>query len=509
MQMELYEKIKRWAQLNPDRVAISSGGSDLTYREIEEYSNSLSVFISEKMKGNDSPVIVYGHMEPLMLVCFLASVKSGRAYIPIDASIPEERVKKIIDDSGAKLFLSPGSIPASLKSYDHLLMLEHNEIEDAIASYKGKQPSSELFVKGDQNFYIIYTSGSTGNPKGVQITYNNLASFVEWMVSDFVLKENQRFLNQAPFSFDLSVMDLYPCLYLGGTLWTISKDLISNPKWLFQSLKESNINVWTSTPSFVEMCLMDQQFSEKMMPHMETFLFCGEMLPNETARKLKARFPNAVIYNTYGPTEATVAVTSIEITEAILNEYPSLPVGTPKKDVEILVMDEKGNAVSEGEKGEIVIIGKSVSKGYFNNETLTKKSFFLYHNQPAYRTGDIGYIKNGLLFCAGRLDFQIKLNGYRMELEEIEVQLRKLSLVESAVIVPIYKDNKCQYLMAIVVPKEHEFEKEYQLTAHLKKELQKLLPTYMIPKKFVYVSSLPMTNNGKADRKKIANEVGV
>ncbi|MBB5326177.1 D-alanine--poly(phosphoribitol) ligase subunit 1 [Anoxybacillus tepidamans] len=507
--MELYTQIKKWAQLKPDCVAIFSDGHYLTYREIEEYSNALSVFISEKMKGSDSPVIVYGHMEPLMIVCFLASVKSGHAYIPIDASIPEERVKKIIDDSGAKLFLSPSSVPASLKWQDQLFIMDNAEIEDTIALYRGAETSGDKFVKGEQNFYIIYTSGSTGNPKGVQITYNNLASFVEWMVSDFRLKEHQRFLNQAPFSFDLSVMDLYPCLYLGGTLWTISKDLIANPKWLFQSLKESNIHVWTSTPSFVEMCLMDQQFSAEMLPHLETFLFCGEMLPNETARKLKARFPHAVIYNTYGPTETTVAVTSIEINEEILNEYPSLPVGTPKKDVEIFVVDENGNEVNEGEKGEIIITGKSVSKGYLHNEELTKKSFFLYHNQPAYKTGDVGYMKNGLLFCAGRLDFQIKLNGYRMELEEIEAQLRKLSLVESAVVVPIYKESKCQYLMAVVVPKKHDFEKEYQLTAYLKKELQQLLPAYMIPKKFVYVSSLPMTNNGKADRKKIANEVGV
>ncbi|WP_027407706.1 D-alanine--poly(phosphoribitol) ligase subunit DltA [Anoxybacteroides tepidamans] len=507
--MELYAKIRKWSQSKPDAIAVISNGAQLTYSELEQYSNSLSAFISEKMNENKAPIIVYGHMEPLMLVCFLAAVKSGRAYIPIDASIPEERVKKIINDSGATVFLSPGSVPTSLLSDGRFIVMDHHDINEAIALYKGAEPSSEQFVKDDENFYIIYTSGSTGNPKGVQITYNNLTSFIDWMVSDFGLRENQRFLNQAPFSFDLSVMDLYPCLYLGGTLWTISKDLIVNPKQLFESLRKSNIHVWTSTPSFVEMCLMDPQFSAEMLPYMETFLFCGEMLPNETARKLKTRFPNAVIYNTYGPTEATVAVTSVEINDEILNEYPSLPVGIPKKDVEIFIIDEKGNELNEGEKGEIVIAGKSVSKGYFNNEELTQKSFFFYRNQPAYKTGDVGYIKNGWLFCAGRLDFQIKLNGYRMEIEEIEVQLRKLSLVESAVIVPIYKDNKCQYLMAVVVPKAHSFEKEYQLTAHLKKELQQLLPAYMIPKKFVYVSSLPMTNNGKADRKQIANEVGV
>lgn len=507
--MELYTQIKKWAQLDPDRVAISSNGNELTYRELETYSNALAAFICEKMNGNDAPVIVYGHMEPFMLVCFLAAVKSGRAYIPVDTSIPEERVKKIIDDSGATLFLAPGSIPETLKNYSHCLMLDGKEIKEVIALYEGQQPPTDQFVTGEQNFYIIYTSGSTGNPKGVQISYNNLASFVEWMVSDFGLKEHQRFLNQAPFSFDLSVMDVYPCLYLGGTLWTISKELIANPKWLFESLQQSGIHVWTSTPSFVEMCLMDPKFSTEMLPCLETFLFCGEMLPNETARKLKTRFPNAVVYNTYGPTEATVAVTSIEITEEILNEYPSLPVGVAKQDVDIVIVDEDGKEVSEGEKGEIIITGKSVSKGYLHNEELTKKSFFLYNNRPAYKTGDVGYKKNGLLFCAGRLDFQIKLNGYRMEIEEIEAQLRKLSLIESAVVVPIYKDNKCQYLTAVIVPKKHDFEKEYQLTAHLKKELQQLLPAYMIPKKFVYVSSLPMTNNGKADRKKIANEVGV
>ena len=219
--MELYTQIKKWAQIAPDRVAISSNGNELTYSELDTYSDALAAFLCEKMNDN-APVIVYGHMEPLMLVCFLAAVKSGRAYIPVDTSIPEERVKKIMDDSGASLFLTPRSVPETLKTYSHCLMLDEKEIKAAIASYEGQHPPIDQFVTGEQNFYIIYTSGSTGNPKGVQISYNNLASFVDWMVSDFGLKEHQRFLNQAPFSFDLSVMDVYPCLYLGGTLWTIS-----------------------------------------------------------------------------------------------------------------------------------------------------------------------------------------------------------------------------------------------------------------------------------------------
>ncbi len=158
-------------------------------------------------------------------------------------------------------------------------------------------------------------------------------------------------------------------------------------------------------------------------------------------------------------------------------------------------------------KGEIVIVGPSVSVGYLGSPELTEKAFTMIDGERAYKTGDAGYVENGLLFYNGRLDFQIKLHGYRMELEEIEHHLRACSYVEGAVIVPIKKGEKYDYLLAVVVPGEHSFEKEFKLTSAIKKELNERLPNYMIPRKFMYQSSIPMTPNGKVDRKKLLSEV--
>ncbi|MFD3447545.1 D-alanine--poly(phosphoribitol) ligase subunit DltA [Microbacteriaceae bacterium 4G12] len=501
--MKLLNQIEQWALTHPDRTAFVWRDQKLTYSELKSYSDALAYWITQEYEDT-APIMVYGHMQPEMIVCFLACVKAGHAYIPVDVSIPAERVARIAESSGAKLLLSPTTVSVPNLS---VRVVEHEELHNLFIAHKDQAPSSERAVSGEDNFYIIYTSGSTGNPKGVQITHDCLVSFVNWTVQDFNLQTGEVFLNQAPFSFDLSVMDLYPSLVTGGTLWAIDKDMIAKPKDLFASLAHSNIAVWTSTPSFAQMCLMEPSFAEGMLPSLKTFLFCGEVLSNNTAKQLLERFPKATVMNTYGPTEATVAVTGIKVDESVLAQYTSLPVGYCKADCRILIMKEDGTLAADGEKGEIVIVGPSVSKGYLGSPELTEKAFTVIDGERAYKTGDAGYLENGLLFYNGRLDFQIKLHGYRMELEEIEHHLRSSSYVQSVVVLPIKKGDTYDYLMAVVVPNEHSFEKEFQLTSAIKKEVSALLPNYMIPRKFIYQSSIPMTANGKADRKKLLSEV--
>ena len=432
--MKLLEQIEKWALETPDQTAFVWRDAKITYKQLKEDSDALAHWISSQYGDDRSPIIVYGHMQPEMIVCFLGCVKAGHAYIPVDVSIPADRVLRIAESSGAKLLLSPTEVTVSELPVE---TIDGNKLEDIVLTHKGKIPNPDHAVNDEDNFYIIYTSGSTGNPKGVQITANCLVSFTKWIVEDFNLQTGQVFLNQAPFSFDLSVMDIYPSLVTGGTLWAIDKDMIARPKDLFVSLEQSDIQVWTSTPSFAEMCLMEPSFSEGMLPNMKTFLFCGEVLSNDVSRKLLERFPKATIMNTYGPTEATVAVTGIHVTNEVVEKYQSLPVGYCKSDCRIIIMKEDGTIAADGEKGEIVIVGPSVSVGYLGSPELTEKAFTVIDGERAYKTGDAGYLENGLLFYNGRLDFQIKLHGYRMELEEIEHHLRSCSYVEAAVVLPI------------------------------------------------------------------------
>ena len=372
---------------------------------------------------------------------------------------------------------------------------------------QANEPLSLQPVVADETYYIIFTSGTTGVPKGVQISHTNLLSFVNWELTDFGITEGMRFLSQAPYSFDLSVMDVYPALVSGGSLTPLGKETINDFKKLFTALPKMAIEVWVSTPSFIDICLMEPTFDGEHVASLKVFLFCGEELPKATAEKLLTRFPTARIYNTYGPTEATVAISGVEVTKELLQQYSRIPIGYVKEDTTVLIMDGE-TEVEKGAIGEIIITGPSVSKGYMNNPEKTALAFFEYGGQAAYRTGDAGKLtEDGLLIYDGRIDFQVKLHGYRIELEDVDHHLATVSFVKQATVVPKYQNYKVQQLVAFVVAEKNDFAKEFQLTKAIKEELGQSVMEYMIPQKFIYVDKLPLTANGKIDRKGLMNEV--
>ena len=523
----LSEKIHEWALKCPERVAHRHAGGAITYASLETESNSAAVWLHELSLAQEiarqTPVIVYGHKENEMLVLFIACIKAGHPYIPVDSSVPRDRLRQIIEASGAWLVLSPQFVPEGIVATQVI-------IEDRIAlddqgsilhKYRLEVPSSTWQVQLDEVYYIIYTSGSTGVPKGVQLTLRALESFLNWVNSAYLPEErNEVFFNQAPFSFDLSVMDLYMSLSTGGTLWSVDKDQISNPKELFASFATSKISYWVSTPSFAEVCLMDPSFNDALLPMVKRFLFCGEILTHDCASKLTQRFPRAKVENLYGPTEATVAVTTLTITPDILGAFNPLPVGTVKPDALVLICDanqlttaiamgkgtlpDRPEALPEGVAGELIIAGPNVSVGYLNNAEQTAKAFFKWQERGvtwnAYRTGDAGLFKAGLLFYQGRLDFQIKLHGYRIELGEIEENLRRIPMVDNAVVLPIERRGKVEYLQAYITVSK-PVEDEFKAILALREELRLHLPEYMIPRRFKFLERMPMTSNGKADRR--------
>jgi len=303
----------------------------------------------------------------------------------------------------------------------------------------------------------------------------------------------------------------------------VDKAQIANPKELFSSLGSSNVSYWVSTPSFAEVCLMDPSFNDTLLPQVKHFLFCGEILTHDCAVKLTQRFPRAKVENLYGPTEATVAATNLTITPEILKDFNPLPVGRVKPDALLLVCDtdqltaaitaEKGvlshrpETLPEGRAGELVIAGPNVSVGYLNNPEQTAKAFFSWQEQgitwKAYRTGDSGLFRDGLLFYQGRLDFQVKLHGYRIELGEIEENLRRLPLVDNAVVLPVERRGKVEYLQAFVTVSK-PVEDEFKAVLALREDLRQHLPEYMIPRRFKFLDKMPMTPNGKADRRALS-----
>jgi len=428
-----------------------------------------------------------------MLVAFLAAVKCGRAYVPMDSSIPQARVSKIVEGSGAAMVLTPARVAEVLAS----------------PSSQGQGPDGLRRVEPAEPFYILFTSGSTGEPKGVVITLANLTSFTAWLLGEHTFSEQgETFLNQAPFSFDLSVMDLYASLLTGGTLVCVTKEELANLKMLYERLAGSGVTCWVSTPSFAQMCMIEKGFRAEMLPRLRRFLFCGETLAPETASQLLERFPTAEVWNTYGPTEATVATTSVRIDRAMLEKYSPLPVGYQMAGTQVVAVDEAGAPVAEGERGELLIAGPNVSPGYLNRPDLNAKVFTHYAGVPAYRTGDWGRCREGLVFFEGRMDGQIKMNGYRIELGDMEANLRALPEIADAVVLPVEKHGKIDSLAAFVVLAEAIPGSEFEVAARVKSRLGERVPAYMVPRKFFFLEAFPMTSNGKADRRVLASRLG-
>ena len=505
--MTILEQIKINSEEHPDKIAIIEKTNDVTnsinWKELDVYSSKLAAYLNKSLKTK-KPVIVYGHKNPYMIVCFLACVKSGRAYCPIDINVPLSRTTDIINEVNPEIVLTTEELAID---YEHSCIIDYDNIKKIILQEK-EIVDKKSFVKKDDVFYIIFTSGSTGKPKGVQITRDCLDNFIKWAKKigcGLKSGEHYTFLNQAPFSFDLSVMDLYLSLYTGGTLWVLPKKIQADSKALLDSIKESKADVWVSTPSFADVCLSDQNFNNSILNNIKEFLFCGEVLTNTTVEKLHQRFPNTVVVNTYGPTESTCAITDITITKRINKKIMPLPVGKPKKGTWLEIIDKNGNILKDYEKGEIVIIGDSVGVGYYNNPELSQKKFGIKEidgiKYRYYRTGDEGYLIDNVLYYCGRIDLQIKLHGYRIEIEDIENNLLKVEKINQVAVVPKYKDGKVNSLVAFVVYNDKN--PDFNTSCQIKQQLKSYIPEYMVPKKIVFLDSLPRTNNGKIDRKKI------
>ena len=505
---DMIETIERYAQTQPDFPVYNVLGEVHTYADLKSDSDSLAAKIDSLGLPEKSPVVVFGGQEYEMLATFVALTKSGHAYIPIDSHSALERVAAIVEVAEPSLIISVADFPMEVA-------VSSIGLADLQETFAQKTPYEITHsVKGDDNYYIIFTSGTTGKPKGVQISHDNLLSFTNWMITDkeFATPTQPQMLAQPPYSFDLSVMYWAPTLALGGTLFALPSAITQDFKQLFETILSLPIAIWTSTPSFADMAMLSDDFNSEKMPGITHFYFDGEELTVKTAQKLRDRFPNARIINAYGPTEATVALSAVAITDEMLATMKRLPIGYTKADSPTFIIDENGKKLPNGEQGEIIVSGPAVSKGYMNNPEKTAEAFFEFEGLPAYHTGDVGSMTDeGLLLYGGRMDFQIKFNGYRIELEDVSQNLNKSKYIDSAVAVPRYnKDHKVQNLLAYVILKDgvaEQFEREIDITKAIKEDLEDIMMSYMMPSKFLYRDSLPLTPNGKIDIKGLISEV--
>lgn len=508
--MRYLDYICAHAQRDPNHVATrTSSGESMTYGELWRASEGIAGHLSALGLSAATPVVVRGHKSPYMVASFLACMKSGHPYVPVDIhSVPAARVASIAEQVGGELLLSIEGDAAEVgPSFAQTIDVE----EIRAAAVSGGVSERESWIRDEDLAYVLFTSGSTGAPKGVEVTAACFDNFCDW---DLVLGGKEKsgcvFLDQAPFSFDLSVFELAGALAVGGSMFSLTHDSSQNAADLLRTLAKSGVSIWVSTPSFADMCLANPEFSSELMPGLTTFIFCGETLTNKTARRLRERFASATIINTYGPTESTVAVTEVVVSDEMAASAEPLPVGSPRPGTRLRIVDDAGRDVPAGTWGEVVIEGDTVAAGYWGRQDLTERAFGAaeVNGIPvrSYCTGDEGRLDGrGMLHYRGRLDLQVKLNGFRIELGEIEAAFQRLPEVASCAVVAAKREGRISHLVAYVVSAQERTLSDFRAGLALKEQVKQTLPHYMVPRRVVFVSALPVTGNGKLDRHALAS----
>lgn len=475
------EYFEKQAKTNSNKIALVYNKSEITYKELNELSNQIAhTFFELGIKQNDT-VAVYINRNEFLIATLIAILKCGATYIPIDPEYPEERVKYILNNSKSKHIIT------NFTNYDfeNANIININELK-----YKNSNKENLDFKLNCESLaYIIYTSGSTGNPKGVMINNINLINFLYGINKDIKLSKKDNLISITTISFDIFGLEIWLTLMFGAKLILANEQEQIDSNLLNKVCVDNKATIIQTTPTKLRL-LTSEKNNLMYIKKMKKILLGGENLPEEYINKIK-KITTSRIINVYGPTETTIWSTIKDITKS-----KNITAGKPIQNTKLYILDNENNVLPIGVAGQLAISGDSVSKGYYRNDKLTEEQFIInkFNNERMYLTGDLALIDfNQELKILGRIDFQIKLNGQRIELEEIEKKISKNNDIEDSVVV--LKDNK---LVCFYLSKKNNLNNE-----DFRKYLQKYLPAYMIPSIFEKISEFPLTANGKIDRKKL------
>lgn len=473
-----------------DSISFHIGNKDYTYQQFL----SLSAQIQEVLVAKEEKIIgLYATDDIRTYASIVALWFLGKAYVPLNPNQPVERHREVIGSVGAKYILSADA------GYN----LDNSEIictsEIAIAENAFSEPRINDCPDSDLA-YILFTSGSTGKPKGVQITRGNVAAFIDSM--DHIglnITVDDRCLQPFDLTFDFSVSSYVIPLAKGASIYTIPLKA-TKFTYIAELLEEHHLTVLQMVPSMIRNLL--PYLDEVDLSSVRYNILCGEALTGKVIKAWHSANGNMVSYNMYGPTEDTVFCTAYILNKQNIDSPLAyndvISIGKTFKNSGLILVDDAGNVIeNSNETGELCLCGEQLTPGYWQNPAENEAKFFSHGGVRYYRTGDLCfYSKLGDLMFVSRKDFQIKINGFRVELEEIENQYFKISRGRYSVVIP-YQNSQNNTELAIIIEG-----KEYDTTEH-KHALASVLPAYEIPSKYLFITAIPLNQNGKVDRKRI------
>ncbi|MDZ7959074.1 MAG: amino acid adenylation domain-containing protein [Aulosira sp. DedQUE10] len=495
-----YECIHHWFEQQcdstPDNIAVVFEDQQLTYRELNTRANQLAHYLQQLGVNADVLVGLCVERSPLMLIALLAILKAGGAYVPIDPSYPLERKAFILADTQMPILLTQQHLVADLPTNQTQVICL--DTEELISQQPVDNPISQATKLNLA--YIIYTSGSTGKPKGTMIPHEGLINYLTWATQAYAVDQGIGTLVHSPIGFDLTITSLFSPLLVGKSVHLLPEN--QDIETLAQALRQSNnLSLVKITPAHLEL-LKGQLSPQEAAGRTRAFIIGGENLTAQNIAFWQEFAPDTILVNEYGPTETVVGCCIYQVSNS-QHHSGSIPIGTPIANTQLYVLDQNLQPVPIGVPGELYIGGKGVARGYFNRPDLTAQKFIPnpFSNEPGerlYKTGDlVSHRSDGTLEFLGRIDNQVKLRGFRIELEEIEAALSQHPDVnESAVIVREDIPGEQRLVAYIVLNQDSSFS-----INQLREFLKAKLPEYMVPSVFVPLKVLPLTNNGKIDRK--------
>jgi amino acid adenylation domain-containing protein len=481
--------IHRWFEKQvtktPNHAAIVFEGERLSYRELNERANQLAWHLRHRGTTSEQLVGICLERSFDMVIAVLAVLKAGAAYVPLNPAYPKDRLKYVLDDSHASLVVTEQSLLERIcTSAGKAVCLD----TDAAKIREEPVDNGAAIVKPRQLSYVLYTSGSTGKPKGVQITHRNVTNFLSSMQQVPGITAQDTLLAVTTLSFDIAGLELFLPLVTGATIVLASRKEASDGRDLRTLIDQYQVTMLQATPATWSL-LLDAGFTGS--PKLKA-LCGGEALPRDLAKNLLDRCGE--VWNMYGPTETTIWSSLFRVCE---RKSSIVPIGRPLANTKLYVLNEGREPVPVGLAGELYIGGHGVGRGYLNRPDLTRERFLsdpFTRNGMMYRTGDrVRWLADGNLEFLGRLDEQVKLRGFRIELGEVESEIAKHPGVTEARVV-IREHQSCgKRLVAYIVGSAQP--------EHLRLHLRQTLPDYMVPAAFVQLDRLPLTSNGKLDRK--------